>query len=286
MFKKLVQYYQIFCNLSLDVVIGVWLCMLPLPICFAIEMPYVWYIVLPVCTWIIYLLDHIVDVTRKKKEYPTPRHQFIKKHLPYIISGVGLLIVFVAIEALLHFNKTLFICGVILSLIVFLHLVIVNINPQKYSWLNNKELAVTLVYAGGIYIGPLSELYITIQPLFIPMSCFILFTIVVYINLIMTSLIEYRYDEQMENSSWVRVVSKKRAEKIFFVLNLFVLIAECSLIPFLETSIFLLILSYLAIAIAHVFIYLKQQSLQRVLLYRKLGELLFWIPGLVYLLVK
>lgn len=266
-------------------VLGVLCCMLPLPLCFGTDMPATWYLVLPVCTWIIYLLDHVVDVTRKDQDYPTPRHRFVKKHLKWIALLIVSLSLFVLTQAIMHFNRTLFACGLGLSCIVLVHLFIVRINPQFFSFLNNKELAVSFVYASGIYLGPLSSLYVQDAPLLIPALCYVLFLAVTYVNLLMASLIEYDYDEQMQNSSWVRAISKPRAERIFNVLCAAVLISAACLLPFVPRSIACLLLSYQCIAAGHWLVYRFRAPLQAYLAYRKIAEALFWLPAVAYLLL-
>ncbi|MES2560066.1 MAG: hypothetical protein V4590_10020 [Bacteroidota bacterium] len=284
MVKKLLQYYQIFCNLSLDVVLGVICCMLPLPSLFHISLPLSWYITLPLGTWFIYLADHVVDVTRKTKDYPSPRHRFIKRNLRSIIAIMVCISVVIAWQVLHPFSTLLFTVGSILAAIVVLHLFIVRINPTRHSWYNNKELAISIIYAAGIYAAPVMVLHQQGTSILLPIYCAFLLAVIAFINLLMASILELKWDEEMDNTSLVRVMGMKASIFLFnslllvcgFGIGLFLRKAPVEYAPML--------LCYLVMALSHFFIYKRRHVLLNHLAYRKLSEALFWLPALAWLL--
>jgi hypothetical protein len=281
--KKLLQYYQIFCNLSLDVVLGVICCMLPLPHLFQITLPVSWYIALPLGTWLIYLADHVVDVTRKQQEYPSPRHQFIKRYLRPIIAimiGISAVIVW---QVLHPFSTLLFTIGSILMFIVGIHLVIVRINPTAPSWYNNKELAIAIIYATGIYVAPIVMLYQQQHTMLFPICCAVLLAVNAFINLLMTSMVELKWDVAMDNTSLVRVIGITAAMRLFYTLILLCTLAIVVLLLVAPQLYTWMLSSYLAMTLGHLLIYLRRDSLCNLLAYRKVSEALFWLPVLAYL---
>lgn len=280
--KKLLQYYQIFCNLSLDVVLGVICCMLPLPALLHISLPISWYITLPLGTWMVYLADHLLDVTRKKQEYPSPRHQFIKRNQRPIIAVIVCISLVIAWQALHPFVPLLFVVGSILALIVALHLFIVRINPTQQLWYNNKELAIAIIYAAGIYTAPIMLLYRQDISILLPACCAVLLAINAFINLLMASIIELKWDEEMDNTSLVRVMGIKASVMLFYSLLVLCVLGILCLLLLGPTTYLPMLISYLAITLGHILIYIKRASLINYLAYRKLSEALFWLPVIAY----
>lgn len=258
--------------------------MIVLPICFDIEMPNVWYITMPLATWAIYLTDHLIDVYRTKVELVTPRHKYVKAHAQQISILIFLLCAIVIYYLAGAFHLTVFICGAILSVFVALHFILVRINPQKKWIANNKELAVASIYAMGIYSVPLLVKYSSAGAIVIPMICFLLFLGLVFMNLLMVSIIEFDIDKQLENSTWVIAISKENAQKILMALFVMIMIVLFIVLQFADLKVKLLLTSYFIIAIGHLIIFMNRNRFQHYLLYIKLSEGLFWVPGLIYFL--
>lgn len=277
------QYYQIFCNLSLDVVGGVICNMLAITYGFNINAPKAWYIALPLGTWLIYLVDHIVDVMRTDKAYPTPRHQFIKRHLHKIIALSVLISIIIIVSTLFYFDEQLITVGFIMSGIIILHLMLARLNPQSKSIINNKEFGVAFIYAASIFIYPLYSSFLTIY--FDGMFYLsIFFLLITYQSLLLCSIIEYPIDVLMNNTSFIRTMGLQKGMVIFqgitlsaFILLVFITIWLNYYKPALPAFYFLILAgNYL--------IYLNRNKQQQHLMYRKIAELLFWLPalGLLY----
>lgn len=232
----------------------------------------------------IYLADHVVDVTRKKDEYPSPRHQFIKRNLRLIIAVMVCISVVIGWQVLHPFSILLFTVGCILAVMVAIHLLIVQLNPTKQSWYNNKELAIALIYGAGIYTAPIVLLNQQQSPILIPVGCAALLAAIAFINLLMASIIELKWDEEMDNTSLVRVMGLKKSILLFYAL-----MGACTL-----TIIFLwvhapasykpMLVTYLAMIGGHWLIYSRRTQLMRYLAYRKVSEALFWLPIIAFFL--
>jgi hypothetical protein len=277
--NKLLQYYQIFCNLSLDVVGGVICNMLALTYCFNINAPKAWYIALPLGTWLIYLVDHVLDVTRTNKNYPTPRHQFIKRYLHKIIALNVFILLLIIATGLLFFDEQLITIGFIMIGVIIFHLILTKQNPQSKSIINNKEFGVAFIYATSIFIYPLFNGFLTLwfDALF---YLYILFLLITYQSLLLCSIIEYPIDVLMNNSSFIRIMGLQKGMVVFqgitlsaFILMLFIIIGFKFYNPILPSFYFLILAgNYL--------IYINRNKLQINAIYRKIAELLFWIPAL------
>ena len=276
------QYYQIFCNLSLDVVGGVICNMLALTFCFNINAPKAWYIALPLGTWLIYLVDHIVDVMRTNKDYPTPRHQFIKKYLNKIITLSVFILLLIIATSLLFFDEQLITIGFIMIGVIIVHLLLTKQNPQSKSIINNKEFGVAFIYATSIFIYPLFNGFLTLwfDALF---YLYIFFLLNTYQSLLLCSIIEYPIDVLMNNSSFIRTMGLQKGMVVFkgitlsaLILLLFIIIRINFYNPALPAFYFLILAG-------NSLIYLNRDKLQQHFMYRKIAELLFWLPVLALL---
>lgn len=275
--KYILQYYQLFCNLSLDVVGGVICNMLALVHCFQLNPPIAWYIALPCGTWLIYLADHLSDVVRIKDDYPTPRHQFVKKYFKWVLALCVLLAILIVYVSITHYHPQLMLCGVIIVVLTGIHFLLSRINSQSTSVLNNKEFGVSFIYSTAIYIYPLVALFFTerLEVLFFLYAIFLLIT---YQNLLLCSIIEYPYDVAMNNASFIRAVGLNVGKLIFIGVSLsaamFIVVVLLGY-QFYKPSLLAL---YFLILAGNYLIYMWNLKLQKQLLYRKIAELLFWLP--------
>lgn len=282
MLKKVTQYYQIISNLSIDVVIGV------LANAYAVNHNFqstnsVWWLLgLATGTWFIYLLDHAIDNVRSYNVTLSTRHYFIKKLGKSIwLLLVGLMLILLCC-AWFSRDILLLISGVGVSAIILLHLLLARINPQKKSLFNNKEFGVALVYALSVYMYPLLRSYKMLQ--IEAMSyAFMLLLLITYQSLLLCSIVDYRIDKQLSNSSFVQVVGLVRSKLVFIGLSLAVLglIWLFNLFAIgIPTS---LLVIYFVMCAGHILLYLLNQQ-GKVIPYRIYAELLFWLPFLVYFL--
>lgn len=232
----------------------------------------------------IYLADHVVDVTRKKQEYPSPRHQFIKRNLRLIIAVIVCISVVIGWQVLHPFSTLLFIVGCILAAIVTLHLFIVRINPTQHSWYNNKELAIAIIYAAGIYAAPVVLLHQQEASIVFPVCCALLLAVNAFINLLMASIIELKWDEEMDNTSLVRVMGIKQSIMLFYNLMVLCMIGIAVLLLNAPTEYTPMLIVYLMMTLAHLLIYKHRASLLTHLAYRKFSEALFWLPIIAFFL--
>lgn len=282
MLKKVTQYYQIISNLSVDVVIGVlanaWL----VSHTFQSVKSEWWLLGLACGTWFIYLLDHVIDNVRGRNVTLSTRHYFIKKLGKSIwLLLVGLMLI-LSCCAWFSDDILLLISGVGVSAIILLHLLLARINPQKKSLFNNKEFGVALVYALSIYVYPLLQSYKLVQ---MEAMCyaFMLLLLITYQSLLLCSIVDYRIDKQLSNSSFVQVAGLVRSKLVFIGLSLALLGLIWLLNLFAIGIPVLLLVIYVVMCAGHILLYLLHQQGKR-LPYRICAELLFWIPILVYFL--
>jgi 4-hydroxybenzoate polyprenyltransferase len=136
--------------LSLDVVAGAMVCNImfwKLPDGFGkINLPSI--TILGVTTWLIYLLDRLLDI-RKNDKNLSLRHQFHLQNQQKI-WGVVIVLFLVSIVLIFFLPKQIFIFGVITLILVVLYLITINYFSQNIDYQHFKELIVAIIYAMAI----------------------------------------------------------------------------------------------------------------------------------------
>lgn len=277
--NKLLQYYQIISNLSLDVVLGVYGSLLPLAICFGVPIPTAWYLALPLGTWAIYLTDHWLDVYQNAT-LNQPRHVFIKQYQTEIAVLILLLIGLCGYTLVSFLHLTFWITAMVLASCSLLYFVLSHLLVSSFQYYYNKELVVACIYATALYL-PIG----LHQTHWLPwVAYFALQLLIAYLNLLMVSIIEMPADFRSKQFSWVQLIGAKRATRFFQVLTVVALVGAGVLAATNQNALQQLALVYGVMAILHWIIFRYQQALQTNETYRKLGELIFWLPALVWLL--
>jgi hypothetical protein len=279
--KKLVQYYQIFCNLSLDVVLGIVCCMLPLPLCFGVHVNMGWYIGLPAATWLVYLADHVMDA-RNNKELEDGRHLFVRNYLSHIYVVMGALLLLCVYLVYSYYNLVLFLTAFVLVLFCALYFLLASIKKEKFHYFYNKELMVATIYATALYLAiGLSQHGFDYWLLF-----YFALLLIAYLNLLMISIIEMPDDIAHHQFSWVVVIGKKRAVILFIILIVTTVMLCVFLITECNGNLRLLAFTYALMTLVHWIIFVNANRLMVNEGYRKWGEVIFWLPGILYLIIN
>ncbi len=173
------------------------------------NMPWSWYVILPLAVWTTYTGDHLLDAMRLRELASTARHQFHYRHLTLLFGIAIAAAVCAVVLALLFLGQTGFYFGLGMGAVVLLHLAIVKFVGERSSpWLV-KELGVATIYAAGIWGLPLilSGKWGTREAM-VPALQFLLFALV---NLLEFSLYEYESDTADGQTSFVRAIGRKGA---------------------------------------------------------------------------
>ena len=109
-----------------------------------------------------------------------------------------------------------------------------------------------------------------------------LFGGVVFQNLLMNAIIEMDEDTGF---SWVRVLGKKQSVKLFWLLGAFIITFQIACILSFPLSASIKLVKVLVImACTHLLLFYLAPALKQNEVYRKLGELIFWMPLLYFIL--
>lgn len=278
--NKVLQYYQIFCDLSLDVVFGVLCNCLAIDYCFNLNLPVAWFIGLPAATWLVYLSDHALDISKHNALNMSPRLQFIHVNYKSIIALIVLLFFLCTVLLLTYYSNRLFFSALVCFPFIAAYFLLTFFAPYRFQWLFNKELLVAFIYGIALY----AVVALTANSFSDYIFLFFGLLIACYINLLMISIIEIREDLHENKFSWVLVLGRKHAQMLLYILIAFSIVFMAGYVYIeSDTKKIALMLSYLLIVVAHALMYSLTKKSGVEFSVRKWSEASFWLPVLTLL---
>jgi hypothetical protein len=255
--------------------------MLPLPLCFNVNVNIAWYLGLPAATWLVYLTDHVLDTIRNP-DVASERHVFVRTYRTQICILMGALLVLCTYLAYTYYNVVLFLSAFILILFCILYFFLTSLTTERLRFFYNKELMVATIYASSLYlaIGLSQHGFGNWLPYYIALL------LITYINLLTTSIIEQPEDMAHHQFSWVVVIGRKRAVILLKILITGTVLLCVYLLTEYGGALRLLAFVYALMALAHWVIFTNVARLAAHEGYRKWSEVVFWLPLWVYLVAS
>lgn len=235
-----------------------------------------WYftICLGLAVWIIYTFDHLIDAHKSEYEPVIARHKFHKKHKNTIRIFQIIAIVIGCISVLNLHHLTIY-YGLGLLLIVIIYFIIVYFFRSFYL----KEVMVAMVYALGIFLGPISLMDTPIDGQVI--NLFVQLFMIALLNLTLFSLMEYDLDCQDGHNSIATKFGKKHTTILILIIMVMLLTLQVFSIVVVENSMFQILFFIMSLTLS--IIYLKSGYMIKYHRYRWLGDAVFFIPGIIFL---
>jgi hypothetical protein len=254
--------------------------MLPLPLCFGVHVGMGWYLGLPAATWLVYLADHVID-TKRNPELESDRHLFVRRYQHQIYILMALLLCLCGYLAYTFYTVVLFLTAFTLILFCAVYFVLTSIKNEHFHYFYNKELLVATIYATALYLAiGLSQQGFSIWLLF-----YFTLLLITYLNLLMISIIELPEDVAHHQFSWVVIIGKKRATILFTILTSITVLFCIALTMVSNGNLRGLAFTYALMALAHWFIFRYADRLTANEAYRKWSEVVFWLPGFLWLII-
>lgn len=175
------------------------------------QMPWSWWIILPLVVWIIYTTDHLLDARRIGPGAATQRHQFHYRHFRILAALVLLAAIATLVLVGLWLPRAIVIGGLILAAAAGLHLVFAQWTGFR---LYPAEAVIALLYTIGIWFGP----WITAQavtPEGMQLSA-MLFFLSAFANLLVFSLFEREIDARESPNTIVMLFGVRNSEHLLY----------------------------------------------------------------------
>jgi len=271
--NKLYTYFQL---LSLDVALGAAAMSLLFTHCISVSIYWENYLYLGLSVWLIYTLDHLMDVHKLGHTASTPRHRFHQTHFGLIFNCWLIIFIAVLSSALLVLPTKVITTGLTLSLLVAIHILLVTFFGHRLSFFIQKEFVIALIYTIGVSFAPIVlfqnewQLHYTLTVI----NVFIL----ALINLLTFSLFEKKHDQWDSKTSFARYFGAKitkRSLACLFAILFCIAIYNFYTLP---ASRWVLQLVLNGMGFSLLLIFLKKSYFQSNERYRVLGDLVFMYP--------
>ena len=224
-------------------------------------------LILGICTWIIYILDRLLD--NLKSEPEDTRHQFHFQHQYYL--QVGVIILFFIVAILAFFLPRNIICfGITLSILILIYFYILHKKSKSANYQYFKEIFTSAIYSICV-VGSAFSAKSNLD--WKAYSAGFVFFLLVHQSILIFSFYESKAYPTTKNLAkklgktnctyLILGVLAISATSIFFTDNLFL-----QKVFFTETL----------MASCSVLIYFFHEKLAKNETYRWLGEMVFWLP--------
>lgn len=238
------------------------------------------YLALGLSVWLIYTLDHLIDAYEIKIIAKTERHRFHQKYFKQL-AYIWLFVAFVNLVIIAFYlpQQTIRL-GLLASVFVVSHVIMVKVAGSKTHFLVQKELSVALNFTIGVMVGPVSYLQnFNGLVLFLFSEIFIL----ALLNLMEFSWYDYEEDKSQNQTSIAVLLGKITTHKIiFFLLVLESVLLAVGLYYFPTNWVQFNLLGMLLVFLALAFFPSYFRNKNR---YRLWGDLIFSTP-LIFLLLE
>ena len=275
------KYYNLFRVWSLDVVAGTLMVGLFFIRILHVEPTGWWWPILALAVWIIYTLDHLLDGMKGKNSQPVIyRHNYHFRHKKVLIITVGILSVVTLWAGISYLHWEIVKRGIFLFAIIVLYFLLVHLIQRKNHFFNQKELLIAGAYMAGILLAPAywNKNPVTAQQIIL----IVVMTLLTWAEGILASWFDYENDLHDGHASFTTTFGKQHTGYFLVILHGLIFLLLIINVFFAENRLQLfaiVIESFMNLAL--LLLLLFPDVMQKNDRYRILGEMVFWLPGLI-----
>gem|GEM_PF-812915 len=278
--KNIISFLKILQILSLDVVLGTLAVGYMATRILFVEVNPIWWFILPMATWVVYTLDHIVDGYKNKLNSSIERHRFHYQYRKTIIGVTLVISLITIILSMVYLDSRIIIGGVVLTFIAGSYMGTLLVINKRKTTLLQKELIIAIIYTTGIFLAP--AIWYGLLPSF-PVLCIIMVIgILAWTEGIMNSWFDYNYDIEDGHLSFTVLYGKKFTLKFLVATHMFieaVILILLFTIPINLIFWSLVILLAMNLFLGIISLFPENPFLRRY--HRIIGELTFLLPVLI-----
>ncbi len=227
-------------------------------------------VILGICTWIIYILDRLLD--NIKSEPQDTRHQFHFQH-QYYLQIMIIMLLFVAFILVFFLPKNVIYFGITFSFFLVIYFIILKKISQKANYQYFKEIFTAILYSFSV----IGSAFSTKQNLaLIDYIVGFNFFLLVHQSILIFSF--YEAKGKLEIKNLATKLGKQNCTYLIISICIFI-----GLTNFFDATIFTkkVIIIETLMAICSVLIFVFRDKLTKNESYRWLGEMVFWLPILL-----
>ena len=228
------------------------------------------FLILGICTWIIYILDRLLD--NIKSDPQDARHQFHFHHQYYLQITI-IILLFVAVLLVFFLPQRIIIFGISLSVFLIIYFLILKKSSQIANYQYFKEIFTAILYS----LSVVGSAFSTKQNLgLVDYLAGFNFLLLVHQSILVFSY--YEAKEKPEVKNLASKLGKTNAKYLIVTVCIFIALSNV-----ISASLFTkkVILIETLMSICSVLIFVFQQKFSKNESYRWLGEIVFWLPLLL-----
>lgn len=166
--------------------------------------------------WIIYILDRLLD-NQKIDNHPTERHIFHRHNARVLWYFIGVL-TFICSILIFYLPINIIIFGSIISLFTAIYLLIISKISSKNNFQHYKEPITSFVYVSGVFGTTILH-----NPIFNSILIGFIFLLIVFQNLLLFSLLEFKKNINVCNLAGYLGIKKSNKINIFITFLIIIL---------------------------------------------------------------
>ena len=241
------------------------------------ELPTAYWFILPLCVWIIYTSDHLLDAIKLKEQATMERHYFHFLHLKTIGVFLCLAVILSAILILRYLDKEVMMYGLWIYIFILMYLIVNHFVSRIFKFFP-REFIIAFGYMAGTWGIPLLSKYTIISRS--DLLFFMNYFIIILAIPLLYSIYEYDADRASGFISFATTFGVKITGMIVLILlTISTFISSVSLFLFQSNLGILMIL--MAAVLFAVFIFRKQLSVNDK--YRSISDSVSFLPFLLLL---
>lgn len=271
------KYIQAF---SIDIALGGIIGALFVAKYLGVQLDYLVVIELFIVIWLIYTFDHLIDSGSDRYELVAFRHKVHRK-FSTTIWGIWSFTLVVGLSVLFKIPSITLLAGSIIA--VFVVMYFFSLKLLEDGNLYHKEFSAAIIYAAGIFIGPVS--IFKGDPSSDIWILFIEYALLATVNLLVFSIYEQLANEKSGFQSLLKAVGSKKVRVLSLVLVVFVVILSGASFIFFWESPQILKAQFIILLMA-IFLILLIVNKNALIInerYRVVGDAIFFIPVLYIL---
>ncbi len=265
---------------SIDVVIGTLaMGMFAVKWC-NVSLPVAWWFILGLSVWIIYTSDHLIDSLKKKQKATIYRHRLHHLLKNYLRILTFVLMAITILLSILYLDKKTILAGIGLGVLVIIYLLSITVANRKNSYFF-KELFIAFIYVTGIWLMPIVHCHTNTT--FSTIGMLLLFILLAISEGVIISLYERSLDISDSFQSFSTHFGRMKTKKFVLVLLIVALTGSLTLLVFFPEKIHAMgfLISAVMSVILLLLLYFPTFFTKRNA-YRLVGELVFWLPGILW----
>lgn len=180
-------------------------------------LPLSWYVVVPLTTWAVYIVDRVLDASRSHDDDLAGRHQFAQRNQRLLTLLAVIAAATAGVVAVVAFPATYWLAASVLGIFTLLHRLLQRTTRPLHAIV--KDVNVALTYTASAWAIPITMIGVASMTFEIIMS-FVAMAMIVVVGVTWLSVLDHDRDARRGDPSIAVVLGKKRARWMIIVFSI------------------------------------------------------------------